>query len=148
MACTRCGGFMERTWCIPDELRMNLSYKLVNSPVGVLKLVASEKGLVAILWENDDPRRVRLGDLVEEPRHPLLVRTEKELREYFARKRRTFSIPLEMRGTRFERQVWEFLLGIPFGETCTHGDIAKRLGNPAASRAVGGANRDRFRRRP
>jgi methylated-DNA-[protein]-cysteine S-methyltransferase len=108
MACTR---------CIPDELRMNLSYKLVNSPVGVLKLVASEKGLVAILWENDDPRRVRLGDLVEEPRHPVLVRTEKELREYFARKRRTFSIPLEMRGTRFQRQVWEFLLDIPFGET-------------------------------
>ena len=120
---------------------MNLSYKLVNSPLGVLKLVASEKGLVAILWENDDPRRVRLGDLVEEPHHPVLVRTEKELREYFARKRRTFSIPLEMRGTRFQRQVWEFLLGIPFGETCTYGDIAKRLGNPAASRAVGGANR-------
>jgi methylated-DNA-[protein]-cysteine S-methyltransferase len=130
-----------KTWRIPDKLRMNLSYKLVNSPVGVLKLVASEKGLVAILWENDDPRRVRLGDLVEEPHHPLLVRTEKELREYFAGKRQTFSIPLEMRGTRFQRQVWEFLLGIPFGETCTYGDIAKRLGNPAASRAVGGANR-------
>ena len=130
-----------KTWRIPDKLRMNLSYKLVNSPVGVLKIVASEKGLVAILWENDDPRRVRLGDLVEEPHHPLLVRTEKELREYFAGKRQTFSIPLEMRGTRFQRQVWEFSLGIPFGETCTYGDIAKRLGNPAASRAVGGANR-------
>ena len=52
-----------KTWGILDKLRMNLSYKLVNSPVGVLKLVASEKGLVAVLWENDDPRRVRLSDL-------------------------------------------------------------------------------------
>jgi methylated-DNA-[protein]-cysteine S-methyltransferase len=101
----------------------------------------SDKSLVAIVWENDDPRRVRLGDLVEEPHHPLLVRTEMELREYFAGKRRTFSIPLEMQGTRFQRQVWEFLLSIPFGETCAYGDIATELGNPAASRAVGGANR-------
>jgi hypothetical protein len=55
--------FYGKTWRIPDKLRMNLSYKLVNSPVGVLKLVASEKDLVAVLWENDDPRRVRLSDL-------------------------------------------------------------------------------------
>jgi methylated-DNA-[protein]-cysteine S-methyltransferase len=120
---------------------MNLSYKLVNSPVGVLKLVASDKSLVAILWENDDPRRVRLADVAEEPHHPLLVRMQKELREYFTGKRRTFSIPLEMRGTCFQRKVWESLLDIPFGETRTYGDIAKRLGNPAATRAVGGANR-------
>ena len=71
MACTRRSCFMERLGAFHDKLRMNLSYKLANSPVGVLKLVASEKGLVAILWENDDPRRVRLGDLVEEPHHPL-----------------------------------------------------------------------------
>jgi len=120
---------------------MSLSYKFVNFPVGVLKLVASEKGLVAILWENDNPRRVRLGDLVEEQLHPLLMRTENELKEYFEGKRHTFSIPLDMRGTRFQKEVWEVLLGIPFGETCTYGDIARRLGNPAASRAVGGANR-------
>ena len=132
---------MERLGAFHDKLRMNLSYKLVYSPVGVLKLVASERDRIAILWENDDPRRVRLGDLVEEPHHPLLVRIQKELREYFAGKRRTFSIPLEMRGTRFQRQVWESLLGIPFGETRTYDDIAKQLGNPAARRAVGGANR-------
>lgn len=141
MACTRRVGFMERLGAFHDKLRINLSYKRVYSPVGVLKPVASERDLIAILWENGDPRRVRLGDLVGEPHHPLLVRTEKELSEYFARKRRTCSIPLEMRGTRFQRQVWEFLLGIPFGETCTYGDIAKRLGNPAANRAAGGANR-------
>ena len=120
---------------------MSLSYKLVDSPVGLLKLVASEKALVAVLWENDDPARVRLGDVVEEPFHRVLVQTEKELKEYFSGKRHTFSLSLDMRGTPFQKEVWEVLLGIPFGETRTYGDIAKRLGNPAASRAVGGANR-------
>jgi methylated-DNA-[protein]-cysteine S-methyltransferase len=123
------------------NILMPMSYKLMNSPVCTLKLVASDKGLVAVLWENDNPRRVRLGDVVEEPLHPVLVRTENELKEYFAGKRHTFSVPLDMRGTPFQKEVWEVLLGIPFGETCTYGNIAKRLGNPAASRAVGGANR-------
>lgn len=119
---------------------MSMSYRFMNSPVGVLKLVASEKGLVAVLWENDNPRRVRLGDMVEEPLHPLLNRTESELNEYFAGRRNAFSIPLDMRGTYFQKQVWETLLGIPFGETRTYGDIAERLGNPPATRAVGAAN--------
>src|SRR6267378_460633 len=72
----RCG----RASLIRDEYHMPMSYKLMNSPVGLLKLVASEKALVAILWENDDPVRVRLGDVVEEPFHRVLVQTEKELK--------------------------------------------------------------------
>jgi methylated-DNA-[protein]-cysteine S-methyltransferase len=124
----------------PGQVETKLSYKLVDSPIGVLRLVASEKGLVAILWKTDKPRRVRLGEVVEEPSHPVLVRTEKELKEYFAGKRRVFSIPLDVRGTPFQNEVWGALLGIPFGETRSYGDLAKRLGNPAASRAVGAAN--------
>jgi methylated-DNA-[protein]-cysteine S-methyltransferase len=123
-----------------SQVETKLSYKLVNSPIGVLRLVASENGLVAILWKNDKPRRVRLGEVVEEPSHPVLVRTEKELKEYFAGERRVFSIPLDMRGTPFQNEVWGALLGIPFGETRSYADLAKRLGNPAASRAVGAAN--------
>lgn len=119
---------------------MNLSYKFVASPIGRLKLVASDKGLVAILWENDNPRRVRLAELVERPNHPMLVRTEKELDEYFAGKRDAFTVPLDMRGTHFQKQVWEALLGIPFGETRTYGQLANQLGNPKATRAVGAAN--------
>jgi methylated-DNA-[protein]-cysteine S-methyltransferase len=119
---------------------MSLAYKVVNSPVGMLKLVASDKGLAAILWKNDNPRHVRLEDLVEEPLHPLLARTDNELKDYFAGNRRTFSVPLDMRGTHFQKQVWEALLGIPFGETRTYGDIAKQLGNRTATRAVGAAN--------
>ena len=119
---------------------MSLSYKFVDSPVGQLKLVASARGLVAILWENDDPRRVRLEELVEDPSHPVLVQTETELKEYFAGTRNAFSVPLDMRGTPFQKHVWEALLGIPFGNTRTYGDIARQLGNPTATRAVGAAN--------
>ncbi|AXC12998.1 Methylated-DNA--protein-cysteine methyltransferase [Acidisarcina polymorpha] len=117
-----------------------MSYKIVASPIGPLKVVASETGLVAILWENDSPRRVRLSELVERPDHALLTRTEKELDEYFAGKRDAFTVPLDMRGTQFQKEVWAALLEIPFGETRTYGQLAIQLGNPKATRAVGAAN--------
>lgn len=119
---------------------MSLVYKIVESPVGKLKVVASDKGLVAILWQNDKPSRVRLGELTENPRHPILLKAEKQLAEYFAGKRKEFSIALDMRGTDFQKNVWEALLAIPFGETRSYGQLAKQLGNPQASRAVGAAN--------
>ena len=119
---------------------MSLACKVMESPIGKLKLVASDKGLVAILWENDRPSRVRLGEMVEDERHPVLVETERELGEYFAGRRREFSVALDMRGTRFQRDVWEALLAIPFGETRSYGQLARQLGNPRATRAVGAAN--------
>jgi methylated-DNA-[protein]-cysteine S-methyltransferase len=119
---------------------MKLVYKIMDSPVGKLKLVASDKGLAAILWENDNPRRVRLGELVEDGLHPVLRETERQLKEYFEGKRRSFSLALDMRGTRFQNDVWEALLAIPFGETRSYGQLAKQLGNPKATRAVGAAN--------
>lgn len=119
---------------------MSLAYKMIKSPVGRLKLVASEQGLVAILWENDNPTRIRLRELVADDRHPVLVETERQLKEYFAGKRKTFSLGLDMRGTRFQKDVWEKLLAIPFGETRSYGQLAKQLGNLRATRAVGAAN--------
>ena len=119
---------------------MSLAYKVMESPVGKLKLVASDKGLVAILWEKDSPRRVRLSAPVANEQHPILVKTERQLDEYFAGKRKAFSVALDMRGTRFQKDVWEALLAIPFGETRSYGQLAKQLGNPQASRAVGAAN--------
>src|SRR5277367_4463473 len=95
---------------------MSLAYKMIESPVGKLKLVASDQGLVAILWEKDRPGRVRLSELVEHDEHAVLIETERQLREYFAGKRKEFSVALDMRGTRFQKDVWEALLGIPFGE--------------------------------
>jgi len=119
---------------------MSLSYKIIPSPVGKLKLVASDKGLVAILWENDNPRRVLLKDMATNESHPILLETERQLGEYFAGKRSTFSVALDARGTRFQKSVWDALLGIPFGETRSYGQLASQLGNPRASRAVGAAN--------
>lgn len=115
-------------------------YKTIASPVGALKLIASEKGLAAILWENDDPKRVRLGKLLEEPAHPVLVQAEHELGEYFLGKRKTFDIKLDMVGTEFQKKIWEALLTIPFGETRSYADIARQVGSPNAFRAVGAAN--------
>jgi methylated-DNA-[protein]-cysteine S-methyltransferase len=119
---------------------MGLSYKLMDSPVGKLKLVASEKGLVAVLWQNDTPERVPLKEMTEDPKQKVLVETERQLKEYFAEKRRSFELPLDMRGTQFQKNVWEELLAIPFGETRSYVELAKKLGNPTASRAVGAAN--------
>jgi methylated-DNA-[protein]-cysteine S-methyltransferase len=119
---------------------MNLFYKIMDSPVGKLKLVVGHIGLVAILWENDNPRRVRLEKLVESGDHSMLVETERQLDEYFEGKRKSFSVPLDMRGTPFQKNVWCALQAIPFGETRTYGDLAKQLGTPNASRAVGAAN--------
>ena len=119
---------------------MRFAYKTIHSPVGKLKLVASNKGLVAILWENDKANRVRLGELVRRHSHPVLIKAERQLGEYFAGKRRSFSIALDMRGTSFQKNVWEALLAIPYGETRSYRDLAKKLGNPEATRAVGAAN--------
>jgi len=115
-------------------------YKLMSSPVGELKLVAGDRGLAAILWENDDPKRVRLGTLVEDRRHPVLLQTEAQLLEYFAGSRSVFDVSLDMAGTDFQRHVWEALLTIPFGETRSYADIARQIGRPMAFRAVGAAN--------
>ena len=119
---------------------MSLACKTIESPVGKLKLVASDEGLVAVLWENDRPSRVRLAEMTENNQHPVLVKAERQLGEYFAGKRKEFSLPLDMRGTPFQKNVWEALLGIPFGETRTYGQLAKQLENPNATRAVGAAN--------
>jgi methylated-DNA-[protein]-cysteine S-methyltransferase len=114
--------------------------KTVSSPVGTLKLVASDRGLAAILWENEDPKRVRLGDVEDRPDHPMLIEAERQIREYFEGRRTRFDIPLDFAGTDFQKKVWAALLAIPFGETRTYGQIAAELGRPSAARAVGAAN--------
>lgn len=124
----------------PESTKMTYAYKTMKSPVGELKLVASDRGLAAILWENDDPLRVRLSPMAEDKEHPLLLAAEKQLGDYFAGKLKHFSLTLDFAGTEFQKQVWEALLTIPFGETRSYGDIAKQIGRPAAGRAVGAAN--------
>lgn len=114
--------------------------KLIDSPVGELKLVACEQRLVAILWKNENPRRVPLSEVIDSPHDPLLRRAERQLREYFAGERREFELPLDPRGTEFQKRVWRALLTIGFGETRSYARIAAQIGCPAAVRAVGAAN--------
>lgn len=110
------------------------------SPVGTLKLVASDAGLAAILWENDRDDRVPLGAMAQQSDHPVLVETKRQLDEYFAGARSRFDLPLDFRGTPFQKSVWAALLTIPAGQTRSYAQIAAQIGRPNACRAVGAAN--------
>lgn len=116
------------------------AYKIIPSPVGDLRLVANDEALIAVLWENGRSKPMRLGNLVQNDHHPVLLETERQLKEYFRGKRKAFSLKLELIGTKFQKDVWEMLLAIPFGETRSYGELARQLGNPRATRAVGAAN--------
>jgi len=119
---------------------LSYEYKMMDTPVGMLTLVARASKLVAILWEDDQPTRVSLGIMHANETHPILLETEHQLKEYFAGARTVFDIPLEFSGTEFQKQVWAALLTIPFGETRSYHDIAEQIGNVKAVRAVGAAN--------
>jgi methylated-DNA-[protein]-cysteine S-methyltransferase len=119
---------------------MTYAFKIVATPVGLLKLVTSDTALVAVLWENDDPKRVRLGPVVEDVEHSILCAAERQLAEYFAGTRKSFDLPLEFVGTPFQKRIWAELLNIPFGQTRTYAEIATAIGKPRAFRAVGAAN--------
>ncbi|MBA2815172.1 methylated-DNA--[protein]-cysteine S-methyltransferase [Candidatus Pantoea persica] len=115
-------------------------YKRVSTPVGELKLVASERGLAGILWQGDDPRGSCFLPQTQDEAHLVLIETERQLREYFASERRSFTLPLDFVGTEFQKKVWQALVAIPFGKTSSYGDIARAIGHPQAARAVGAAN--------
>lgn len=115
------------------------SYKDMDSPVGKIRLVVTDKGLAAVLWNGEDALRVKLQLVVEDPQQPVLQETERQLNEYFAKKRKEFDLPLDLIGTDFQKKVWELLLAIPFGKTKSYGDLARQLGDIKTVRAVGGA---------
>lgn len=118
---------------------MTYYHKTMDSPVGQLTLIASDKGLAAVLWENELPDRVNINAGTIDIHHPILCQAEEQLNEYFAQKRISFSVELDFVGTAFQKKIWKALLTIPFGETRTYGQIAKQIGDPKAVRAVGGA---------
>lgn len=117
-----------------------LYFTELDSPVGRLKLVAHDAALVAVLWENEKPKRVRLATLIQQDQHPILQKTLQQLHEYFNGTRQQFELPLDFEGTAFQKSVWQALLTIPFGETRSYKDIAIQIGNVKAVRAVGAAN--------
>jgi methylated-DNA-[protein]-cysteine S-methyltransferase len=118
---------------------MNLVQCKVQSPIGILYLVASSKGLQGIFWSK------QLAPLKESfdracPEEKILDDVRNQLKEYFAGRRKTFEIPFDLKGTPFQRKVWGMLCKIPFGETWSYSDVARRIKNPKAVRAVGSAN--------
>ncbi|HEX4985551.1 MAG TPA: methylated-DNA--[protein]-cysteine S-methyltransferase [Burkholderiales bacterium] len=119
---------------------MTTFHCLHPSPVGPLLLMSDGESLTGLHTENDKYKpRIRAGWIEDAGARPF-DRVRRELDEYFAGKRREFSLPLKPEGTDFQRRVWEQLCGIPFGETISYGELARRVGNPNASRAVGMAN--------
>jgi methylated-DNA-[protein]-cysteine S-methyltransferase len=112
----------------------------MGSPVGELTIVATDDGIRAILWPDDDPTRVRVADSTEDPNHPVLVAAVAQLEEYFAGERREFDLPLDPVGSEFQQRAWRELREIPYGETVSYGEQAERLGDRNKARAVGAAN--------
>ena len=117
-------------------------YDRYIAPIGPLTVGVTADGLAALEFEKSyvQPDR-RPGDTwVRLPARvaPVIA----ELKEYFAGKRRRFSMPLDLRGTDFQLRCWRALLEIPYGETITYAELARRVGSPRGFRAVGMANHD------
>ncbi len=113
----------------------------VESPVGRLTLVASDEGLHALLFPEEERRcRRALGRMDEAPGHRVLAKAAAQLSEYFAGRRRAFDVPLALEGTPFQKRVWEELRRIPYGATRSYGEIAGEVGGAGRARAVGAAN--------
>jgi methylated-DNA-[protein]-cysteine S-methyltransferase len=129
---------------------------VMDSPLGPLTLVASDRGLRAVMWPDErlepEPMEPELidddpveddpveDDLVDDPSHPVLIAAVSQLGEYFDGQRTEFDLPLDLVGTNFQIACWLALDDIPYGETRTYGEQASSVGRPTATRAVGAAN--------
>jgi O-6-methylguanine DNA methyltransferase len=122
-----------------------LATAVVETPIGVLRLAVTQAGVARIgLPRSSGPGfagwlRTTFADAERTPWLPLVDKLSQELAEYFAGRRREFSLPLDLRGTDFQRAVWREISAIPYGETRTYGGIATSAGNPRAVRAAGTA---------
>ncbi|HYU34991.1 MAG TPA: methylated-DNA--[protein]-cysteine S-methyltransferase [Thermoanaerobaculia bacterium] len=122
-----------------------LSFDLFQDSLGWAVAVARDGALIGL---SHCPTRERAAEVLEhywpeaepDPDAPPIPEMRRQLDEYLAGRRRDFDLPLETGGTEFQRQCWEALLRIPYGETRTYGDMAREIGRPAAVRAVGQAN--------
>ncbi len=110
---------------------------VMSSPVGKLTLVASSKGLVAIDVRNDAKQVVTAKNASAQA---ILIKTKQQLEQYFAGKRASFDVALDLVGTEFQVRAWRALCRIPFGKTISYGQQASNIKKPKAFRAVGSAN--------
>jgi len=115
-----------------------MNYAYVDSPLGRILVAGDEAGLRKISFMDGDTAIAPAAGWSENPR--ALAEARRQLGEYFAGRRREFSLPLAPEGTPFQRRVWDALVEIPYGVTISYGELARRLRKPTASRAVGAAN--------
>ena len=118
---------------------MKYYYTKMKSPVGDITLIADTDNLCAIYWPNQKPDKRKFPDFEKSDKNKVLRSAIKQLRDYFAGKTDKFDIPLRPVGTEFQERVWMALRSIKYGKTVCYGDIAKKIGNPKAVRAVGAA---------
>lgn len=119
---------------------MPTTFTRFPSPLGDLVLTASDTSLTGVYFPNFGTHADWLEDSGRGPAGELLARVRGQLTEYFARARTAFDLPLDPPGTPFEHRVWDLLRSIPYGSTTTYGELARRLGDARATRAVGAAN--------
>lgn len=116
-------------------------YKIITSSLGDLILVVSDAGLKLVLFHpGDDKWKENYTKLRHSEYHALLLRTEKQLNEYFRHKRTEFDIPIAFEGTEFQKNAWRCLLKIPYGRTICYSEQAKMIGDAKKARAIGMAN--------
>ncbi|MGE6631130.1 methylated-DNA--[protein]-cysteine S-methyltransferase [Bacillus sp. NPDC077027] len=116
-------------------------YTVFNAPIGDLYIVEHEGNITHVFLDDDHfSQQLSQAEMIAEET-PLLIEAKKQLKEYFAGQRKTFSLPLKQSGTIFQEQVWEALASIPYGQSRSYVDIARAIGNPKAVRAIGQANR-------
>ncbi|WP_175988580.1 methylated-DNA--[protein]-cysteine S-methyltransferase [Bacillus sp. Marseille-Q1617] len=113
---------------------MSVCSLFMESPIGVLELRADEEKLVSVEFASEN-------QAATESDHPLLIEAERQLKEYFRGQRKEFTLPLKIEGTEFQQEVWKALSEIPYGSTCSYGDVAARINRPTAVRAIGQANK-------
>jgi len=135
---------MNRSETTPPPLgdTSELSRTTMATPVGELTLIAGPRGLRAVLWPKElaEPDRLPAADDGDPDAARILREAVLQLEEYFAGELHEFDIPLDPVGTAFQQSAWMELRRIPYGETISYGEQARRLGDAKKSRAVGAAN--------
>ena len=119
---------------------LTLYYSRIDSPVGPLLLAMSHRGLAILAFGHDLPPRLSGEKIDWQVSDKACAAAREQLEEYFAGRRREFTVLLDLRGTDFQKDCWEELLRIPYGETRSYAEVAKAVGRPTAYRAVGQSN--------
>jgi methylated-DNA-[protein]-cysteine S-methyltransferase len=113
---------------------MQTSFAYYESPIGLIEIGGTSEGVTSLFFVEERRSDAATNDVCEE--------AVRQISEYFAGVRQEFDLPIALRGTEFQREVWQGLRGITYGQTVSYGDLARAIGKPSAVRAVGAANGD------